>query len=61
MLLWALGKLPGAGTVLADADVSSSTSQAKKRKFGGSMKQLGQVKRQKSTLAGRDAETRPSA
>ncbi len=57
MLLWALGKLPGAGTVLADVDASSSTSSTKKRKFGGSMKQLGQAKRQKSGPKAGDAET----
>ena len=58
MLYWAKGTLPGLGTSLVDADVSSSTSRTSKK--AGSMKQLGQVKRQKSTLTGRDVETRPS-
>lgn len=58
MLLWALGKLPGAGTVLAGVDAPNSTSQTKKRKFCGSMKQLGQLKRQKSYLTGGNVETR---
>ncbi len=60
MLLWAQGKLPGFGTSLADADVSSSTSCTSKRKQAGSMKQLGQMKRQKSALTEQDVETRSS-
>ncbi len=60
MLLWAQGKLPGFGTSFVDADVSSSTSYTSKRKQAGSMKQLGQMKRQKHVLTGQDAETRPS-
>ena len=60
MLLWALSKLPGFGTNLADADVSSSTSCTSKRKQAESMKQLGQMKRQKSKSAGLVAETQPS-
>jgi putative transposase len=60
MLLWAQGKLPGLGTNLVDADASSSTSCTSKRKQAGSMKQLGQMKRQKHELTGQDAETRPS-
>jgi putative transposase len=60
MLLWAQGKLPGFGTSLVDADVSSSTSKAKARKHCGSMRQLGQKKRQKFTSMGQDVETRPS-
>ncbi len=60
MLLWAKGKLPGLGTNLADVDVSSSTSKTNERKHCGSMKQLGQMKRQKSTSTGRNVETRPS-
>ena len=48
MLYWAKGTLPGLGTSLADADVTSSTSCTSKRKQAGSMKQLGQKKRQKS-------------
>lgn len=55
MLYWAKGTLPGLGTSLAsrrfanvDADVSSSTTSTSKPKQAGSMRQLGQVKRQKS-------------
>ncbi|BAY44439.1 putative transposase IS891/IS1136/IS1341 family protein [Scytonema sp. HK-05] len=58
MLYWAKGILPGFGTSLVDADVASSTSYT--RKTAGSMKQLGRVKRQKSTLTGQDVETRSS-
>jgi putative transposase len=60
MLLWAQGKLPGQGTCLVGADVSSSTSKTHKQ--AGSMKQLGQMKRQKSATkpTGLDAETSPS-
>ena len=39
MLYWAKGNLPGFGTNLEDADVTSSTSRASKK--AGSMKQLG--------------------
>jgi putative transposase len=46
MLYWAKGILPGFGTSLVDADASSSTSRTSKK--AGSMKQLGQMKRQKS-------------
>ena len=46
MLYWAKGNLPGLGTSLVDADVTSSTSST--RKQTGSMRQLGQKKRQKS-------------
>jgi putative transposase len=45
MLLWAQGKLLGFGTSLVDADASSSTAHTPKR--AGSMRQLGQMKRQK--------------
>ena len=58
MLLWALGKLPGFGTSLVDADVSSSTSETRQRKQTGSMKQLGQMKRRKHSPAGLVVETR---
>jgi putative transposase len=58
MLLWAQGKLPGFGTSLVGVDTPCSTS--KTRKKAGSMKQLGQVKRQKSALTERDVETRSS-
>ena len=60
MLLWAQGKLPGFETSPVDADVFSSTSDTSKRKFAGSQKQLGQVKRRKSALTGLDAKTSPS-
>ncbi|MHC5713590.1 MAG: RNA-guided endonuclease InsQ/TnpB family protein [Nostoc sp.] len=46
MLYWAKGTLPGAGTVLVGADLTSSTSRT--RKYAGSMRQLGEKKRQKS-------------
>ena len=46
MLYWAKGTLPGLGTSLADADLASSTSRT--RKQAGSMRQLGEKKRQKS-------------
>ncbi|WP_229454660.1 transposase [Nostoc sp. CHAB 5715] len=46
MLYWAKGILPGLGTSLVDADVTGSTSRTRKK--AGSMKQLGQAKRQKS-------------
>jgi len=59
MLYWSKGTLPGFGTSLVDADVLSSTSSTSKK--AGSMKQLGRAKRQKSTLTGRDVETRPRA
>jgi len=58
MLLWALGKLPGFGTRMVDANVSSSTSETCKRKRTGSMKQLGQMKRQKHSPTGLVVETR---
>jgi len=60
MLLWSQGKLPGFGTSLVDADVSSSTVKTPKK--AGSMRQLGQMKRQKSAtkLTGLDVETSPS-
>jgi len=56
MLLWALGILPGFGTSLVDANVS--TSETFKRKQTGSMKQLGQMKRQKHSPTGLVVETR---
>lgn len=59
-LYWVKGTLPGAGTVLVDADGSSSTSLPKTRKSCGGMKQLAQKKRVKSVLTGLDAETSPS-
>ncbi len=48
MLYWAKGILPGLGTSLEGADVASSTASTTKRKQAGSMRQLGQKKRQKS-------------
>jgi putative transposase len=57
MLLWAQGILPGFGTSLVDGDASSSTAHIPKP--AGSMRQLGQMKRQKHALAGGDVETRP--
>jgi putative transposase len=58
MLYWAKGNLPGLGTSLADADVTSSTSST--RKPTGSLKQLGQKKRQKSIPTGVEVETHSS-
>ncbi len=58
MLYWAKGTLPGLGTSLADADRVSSTSRT--RKTAGSMKQLGEMKRQKSKSTGVGAETQTS-
>ena len=46
MLYWAKGTLPGLGTSLVDADLSGSTSRTRKK--AGSMRQLGEKKRQKS-------------
>jgi putative transposase len=48
MLYWAKGILPGLGTSLVDADVNSSTASTLQCKQAGSMRQLGQKKRQKS-------------
>jgi putative transposase len=63
MLYWAKGTLPGLGTNLADADLSGSTSRT--RKQAGSMRQLGEKKRQKSqsnsaNIKLEDAETSSS-
>jgi putative transposase len=58
MLYYAQGNLPGLGTNLEDADVTGSTSRT--RKTAGSMKQLGQMKRQKFNSTGVDVETHPS-
>jgi putative transposase len=52
--------LPGFETSLVDADVASSTSDTSKRKFAGSQKQLGQMKRQKSKSTALDAKTQTS-
>lgn len=59
-LYWVLGNRQGSGTVLVDADGSSSTSPPKSRKRCGGMKQLAQMKRQKHVLNGCEAETRLS-
>ncbi|MFH7030424.1 MAG: RNA-guided endonuclease InsQ/TnpB family protein [Heteroscytonema crispum UTEX LB 1556] len=58
MLYWASCNLTGFGTSLVDVDASSSTSRTSKK--AGSMKQLGQVKRQKSGSTGLGAETQTS-
>ncbi|MBD2300285.1 zinc ribbon domain-containing protein, partial [Nostoc sp. FACHB-190] len=55
LLLWYSNRLLGFGTNLADADDSSSTSCT--RKTAGSMKNLGQMKRQKSQATLGDVET----
>jgi putative transposase len=60
MLLWHSNNLQGLGTSLSDVDDSSSTSNTSKRKNAGSMKQLGQKKRQKSQLTDGDVETSSS-
>ncbi|BAZ40295.1 putative transposase IS891/IS1136/IS1341 family protein [Calothrix sp. NIES-4101] len=60
MLLWHLNNLQALGTSVSDVDDCSSTSSTGKRKQAGSMKQLGQVKRQKSTPTGLDVDTTPS-
>lgn len=58
MLLWAQGILPGVGTILVGGDAPSSTVKTPKR--AGSMRQLGQAKRQKRAITGTEVETRPS-
>ena len=60
MLYWAIGNLPGLGTSLVDVDDSGSTSNTRQRKRAGSMRQLGQMKRQKSNSTGVVVETHPS-
>jgi putative transposase len=61
MLLWATGKLPASGTGVVGVDVASSTSDTRKRKFAGSQKQLGQMKREKSKFAESGLETQASS
>ncbi len=51
----------GCGTHLLDSGCLSSTSLTSKRKHTGSMKQLGQLKRQKSQLIGGELETPTSS
>ncbi|MDB9535436.1 transposase [Dolichospermum planctonicum CS-1226] len=46
MLYWVKGTLPGLGTSLVDADLCGATSRTRKK--AGSMRQLGEKKRQKS-------------
>jgi putative transposase len=60
LLLWHSNNLPEVGTTFADVDDTSSTSSTRNRKTAGSMKQLGQLKRQKSSLTGLGVETSPS-
>lgn len=48
MLYWGKGTLPGVGTALAAVDATSSTSSTRKASPAGSMRHLGQKKRQKS-------------
>ncbi len=57
MLLWYSKNLQELGTSFLDVDGSSSTSSTRKRKQAGSMKQLGQLKRQKSQATLEDVET----
>lgn len=51
----------GLGTSLSSVDVFSSTSLTSKRKHTGSMKQLGQLKRQKSQITSEELETPTSS
>ena len=53
----ATNKQQGLGTSLLDGGCLSSTSLTSKRKHTGSMKQLGQMKRQKSRLSDEKLET----
>ena len=57
----ATNKQQGLGTSLSDSGCLSSTSLTSKRKHTGSMKQLGQMKRQKSQSTARGLETPTSA
>ena len=57
----ALNQQKGCGTHLSDSGCLSSTSLTSKRKHTGSMKQLGQLKRQKSRLSIEELETPTSA
>jgi putative transposase len=57
----ATNKQQGLGTSLSDSGCLSSTSATSKRKHTGSMKQLGQMKRQKSRLTNEELETPTSA
>jgi putative transposase len=59
MLLWHSNNLQVLGTSILDVDDCSSTSRT--RKTAGSMKQLGQLKRQKSVLIELDVETSSTA
>ena len=57
----ALNQQQGCGTHLSDSGCLSSTSLTSKRKHTGSMKQLGQLKRQKSRLSTEELETPTSS
>lgn len=57
----ACNKQKGLGTSLSSVDVFSSTSSLGKRKHTGSMKQLGQMKRQKSQQNNASGETPTSS
>ena len=57
----ATNKQQGLGTSLSDSGCLSSTSLTSQRKHTGSMKQLGQLKRQKSRLTDGQLETPTSA
>ncbi|MGB5637148.1 MAG: hypothetical protein WBM86_30800 [Waterburya sp.] len=54
-------KQQGLGTSLSDSGCLSSTSLTGKRKHTGSMKQLGQMKRQKSRLSNEELQTPASS
>ncbi|MGL4880257.1 MAG: RNA-guided endonuclease InsQ/TnpB family protein [Waterburya sp.] len=57
----AINKQQGLGTSLLDCGCLSSTSLTGKRKHTGSMKQLGQMKRQKPRLSNEELETPTSS
>ena len=57
----AMNQQQGCGTHLSDSGCLSSTSSTSKRKHTGSMKQLGQLKRQKSRLSTEELETPTSS
>ena len=57
----AVNQQQGCGTHLSDSGCLSSTSLTNKRKHTGSMKQLGQLKRQKSRLSTEELETPTSS
>jgi putative transposase len=57
----AINQQPGLGTSLADCGCLSSTDSTKKRKSTGSMRQLGQMKRQKPSRKSDEGLETPSA